>query len=229
MSVIPARMPMRVRSVFISDVHLGYRGCRAECLEHFLRSIRTQNLGGIEIHREYVHQSADGKRLLLLHGDQFDESVINEFPPLVKRFGGLLYDAMLAMNHLLHSVRRRGFDGTVCGHIHRSAQREHERSPVSDALDRTQREADDNRPRSRSIDTALEIVLQPADRVRLPPGLDRTAAAQLAHPRLDLRQGPGLPVECTAAARRFFISAVPGSRRRLSAWISTVVHDLCSR
>lgn len=219
MSVIPARIPMRVRSIFISDVHLGYRGCRAEYLDHFLQSVQAQNVfivgdlvdfwalersyywpashqsilrrlaalaragkrivvvpgnhddvlrdycglqyGGVEIHREFVHETADGRRLLLFHGDQFDESVIDQFSPLVKRLGGLLYDVMLEVNHLLHSLRhrlgygywsladwikrqvpdaeryiarfeaaaagearRRGFDGAVCGHIHRSALRD---------------------------------------------------------------------------------------------------------
>lgn len=35
---------MHFRSVFISDVHLGYHGCRAELLLSFLRTTRTENL-----------------------------------------------------------------------------------------------------------------------------------------------------------------------------------------
>lgn len=35
---------LRLRSVFISDVHLGYHGCRAELLLEFLQRIRTERL-----------------------------------------------------------------------------------------------------------------------------------------------------------------------------------------
>lgn len=34
----------RYRSIFLSDVHLGYHGCRAEALLNFLRHARTENL-----------------------------------------------------------------------------------------------------------------------------------------------------------------------------------------
>lgn len=36
--------PRRYRTVFISDVHLGFRGCSAEFLLHFLRSIECEYL-----------------------------------------------------------------------------------------------------------------------------------------------------------------------------------------
>ena len=35
---------LKVRSVFISDVHLGFRGCQADALLHFLHSIETDYL-----------------------------------------------------------------------------------------------------------------------------------------------------------------------------------------
>ena len=36
--------PSKYRSIFISDVHLGNRNCRAEFLLDFLRSTETENL-----------------------------------------------------------------------------------------------------------------------------------------------------------------------------------------
>jgi UDP-2,3-diacylglucosamine pyrophosphatase LpxH len=36
--------PLVYRSVFISDVHLGYHGCRAEMLLDFLHAVRTEHL-----------------------------------------------------------------------------------------------------------------------------------------------------------------------------------------
>ena len=124
MDKIPAtRTTLRLRSVFISDVHLGFKGCRAEFLLDFLRRVECQQiylvgdiidvwsltrsfywpqahndvirtilgkakhgtrvvyvpgnhdrpfrdhdglvLGNVEIHREVVHETADGRRFLV--------------------------------------------------------------------------------------------------------------------------------------------------------------------
>jgi UDP-2,3-diacylglucosamine pyrophosphatase LpxH len=120
----------KVRSVFISDVHLGSRYCKANQLLKFLRSVETEHLylvgdiidgwkmkrhlywndtysfivrriigmvkdgtkvvyvagnhdefvrkfipntfGHVSIVNECVHVTADGRRLLLVHGDMFD-------------------------------------------------------------------------------------------------------------------------------------------------------------
>ena len=35
---------MRLRSVFVSDVHLGSKGCRADLLLEFLKSVEVENL-----------------------------------------------------------------------------------------------------------------------------------------------------------------------------------------
>ena len=40
----PAKPTFQFRSVFISDVHLGFRGCSAGYLLDFLHSIETENL-----------------------------------------------------------------------------------------------------------------------------------------------------------------------------------------
>jgi UDP-2,3-diacylglucosamine pyrophosphatase LpxH len=217
MDVTPARPPLRLRTVFLSDVHLGFRGSRAEYLLDFLASIEAAEIvvigdlidfwalrrqvywppehqevlrtlltlartgtrvtyvpgnhdelcrdlcgsryGPIEIKREHVHVTADGRRLLVLHGDEFDEAV--KFGALLNRLGNFAYDAIIRANHFVHRVRRRwgygywsladwikhrvpdaveyigrferaaaaaarrrGFDGVVCGHIHRPALRQ---------------------------------------------------------------------------------------------------------
>src|SRR5689334_24645298 len=44
MSPTPAKPTFRLRTVFISDVHLGFRGCSADYLLDFLRSIQTETL-----------------------------------------------------------------------------------------------------------------------------------------------------------------------------------------
>jgi len=120
----------RYRSVFISDVHLGTRGCQAELLLDFIRHLDCEALylvgdivdgwklksgwfwpqahndvvqkilrmarkgvavtyipgnhddrvrdfcgahfGGVMVARDAIHQTADGRRFLITHGDEFD-------------------------------------------------------------------------------------------------------------------------------------------------------------
>lgn len=152
---------MKVRSVFISDVHLGTRGCRAELLidflqhhhaeriylvgdivegarldrrrswprahvalvEEVLEQARTgadviyvlgnhdavlgrfvgRRLNGIAIVREAIHECANGRRYLVVHGDQFDAVV--EYAPWLARVGELAYQALLSINVALNTAR----------------------------------------------------------------------------------------------------------------------------
>jgi len=155
--------PQRLhRTVFISDIHLGTRGCKADFLadflaknacetlylvgdivdgwqlkrrwfwpeahsrvvheilrkvddgvrvifvpgnhDEFLRPFCGRHYAGIEVMREAIHETADGKRLLVIHGDQFD-GVIN-FAKWLAHLGSWAYDKALAFNEMLHAVRR---------------------------------------------------------------------------------------------------------------------------
>ncbi len=207
----------RFRAIWISDVHLGTAGCRADHLLDFLKHNESDYLylvgdivdgwqlkktwywkqshndvvqkvlrkarkgthvvyvpgnhdeaarhytgldfGGIAIRREAEHRTADGKRLLIIHGDEFD-GVIQHVKWLAY-VGDSLYTVILELNrsfnwirsrlglpywslsqYLKHKVknavnfisnfeeilageaRRRGFDGVVCGHIHKAEVRD---------------------------------------------------------------------------------------------------------
>jgi UDP-2,3-diacylglucosamine pyrophosphatase LpxH len=163
MSPIPPRPVLRFRSVFISDVHLGFKGCSAEFLLDFLRSVETETLylvgdivdlwslrktffwpqahndvirtilgkakhgtrvvyipgnhdnefrdydgmdfGNVQIRREVIHETADGRRLLVLHGDEFD-SVIKA-SPLLESLGSRAYAFVLLLNRYVNFFRRR--------------------------------------------------------------------------------------------------------------------------
>jgi UDP-2,3-diacylglucosamine pyrophosphatase LpxH len=111
--------------------------------------------GQFEVHREWVHRTARGERLLVLHGDQFDGAL--PCPRWLARLGDVLHGTMVQLNHTINNVRRalgrpywplaeclklsigsslryieqfelfaarhaqrRGYDGVVCGHIHRA-------------------------------------------------------------------------------------------------------------
>lgn len=156
------KKPIKVRSVWISDIHLGFRGCQADALLHFLHSVETEYLflvgdivdfwslrktpfwpqlhtnvirsilgkakhgtrviyipgnhdevmrdcigqafGNLEIHREFVHETATGKKLLVLHGDEYDVVVKNS--RWLAKLGSVAYDTLLSLNYYVNSLRR---------------------------------------------------------------------------------------------------------------------------
>ena len=158
-----APSPLKLRSVFISDIHLGFKGCSADLLLDFLHHVEMDTLflvgdiidvwsmkktmfwpqahnnvvrtilgkakrgtkvifvpgnhdevfrefdgavfGNLEIHREYVHVGADGRRMLILHGDEFDSVV--KFSPWLAKLGSNIYDVLLAANPYINWVRRK--------------------------------------------------------------------------------------------------------------------------
>jgi UDP-2,3-diacylglucosamine pyrophosphatase LpxH len=203
----------RARTLFLSDIHLGYRHARARELNEFLGGVEAERIvlvgdivdalslarrafwtsehtqvvrtllarqragtrliyipgnhdaslavfaqmlqGQFEVHREWVHRTARGERLLVLHGDQFDDAL--PCPRWLTRLGDALYEALVRVNHGVNNLRRalgrpywpiaeriklsigtslryieqfeqlaaqharaHGYDGVVCGHIHRA-------------------------------------------------------------------------------------------------------------
>ena len=69
------------------------------------RDIAARQFLDIEVAVEAVHTTADGRRLLLLHGDQFDQVVLCS--RLNRWVGNASYAALLALNHLANGARRR--------------------------------------------------------------------------------------------------------------------------
>lgn len=156
-------MSARVRSVFVSDVHLGTRACQAERLLEFLRAYPAEHLflvgdivdfwamkrevrwtpaqntvvqkilrrarhgervvlipgnhdealrehigitfGDIRIERECVHTAADGKRYLILHGDEFDQ--VTRCHRWLAVAGDIGYTWLVRLNGWLSWLRRR--------------------------------------------------------------------------------------------------------------------------
>ncbi|MBN8502102.1 MAG: UDP-2,3-diacylglucosamine diphosphatase [Sphingomonadales bacterium] len=157
------RPKRKYRTVWISDVHLGTRGCNAAMLVDFLRSIECETLylvgdiidgwrlrkgwywpdahnevirrilkmahrgtrvvfvvgnhdemlrdyagltfGGVELVLEAVHQTADGRFLLVTHGDSFDGVVM--YAKWLALLGDKAYSVLLRTNVLVNAVRRR--------------------------------------------------------------------------------------------------------------------------
>lgn len=70
-----------------------------------LRAFCDSTVGSLEIRREFVHTTADGRRMLITHGDECDTKV--GCAPWLARLGDVLYDFILALNRHGNSLRRR--------------------------------------------------------------------------------------------------------------------------
>jgi UDP-2,3-diacylglucosamine pyrophosphatase LpxH len=151
------------RAIWISDVHLGTRGCKAEFLLDFLRQTESEylylvgdivdgwrlrrswywtqshndviqkvlrkarkgtkviylpgnhdewlrdytelQLGGVWLRDEAVHVTAEGRKLLVMHGDAFDGVV--RYAKWLAFLGDWAYAVALSLNHYFNLLRRR--------------------------------------------------------------------------------------------------------------------------
>ena len=153
----------QVRSIFLSDIHLGTKACQAERLLEFLKSYSAENIfllgdivdlwamsrgivywtsaqntvvqkllrrarhgdkiffipgnhdeamreyvgavfGDVIVANEIVHTAADGRRYLLLHGDEFDQ--VTRHHRWVAILGDKSYDMLVNLNIYLSWLRR---------------------------------------------------------------------------------------------------------------------------
>jgi len=151
------------RTLFISDVHLGARGCQAELLldflryhdadtiylvgdivdgwrlrstwywpqahndvvqkllrkarkgarmiyvpgnhDEFLRGYYGTHFGGIEVVEHAIHEGADGRRYLVIHGDHFDLVVTQA--RWLAHLGDQAYSLAIFANRIFNALRRR--------------------------------------------------------------------------------------------------------------------------
>ncbi|GAB1581823.1 UDP-2,3-diacylglucosamine diphosphatase [Phyllobacterium phragmitis] len=72
--------------------------------DEFLRDFQGTHFGGIEVMNRTVHETADGRKFLVIHGDQFDVVVRNA--RFIAYLGDWAYDAAIAFNTVMNRVRR---------------------------------------------------------------------------------------------------------------------------
>ena len=73
--------------------------------DEFLRDFIGTHFGGIEVALNWIHEAADGKKYLVIHGDEFDVVVRNY--RILAYLGDWAYDAAILLNRGLAAVRRR--------------------------------------------------------------------------------------------------------------------------
>ena len=154
---------LKVRSVFVSDIHLGTRGSRSDMLLDFLARVECEQLylvgdvidgwrlrktwywhdefdevmravlalaqkgtrviyipgnhdemfrewlgleiAGVKLLREAVHEGADGRRFLVIHGDEFDGVI--RYAKFIAYLGDWAYDTALVLNRWFNLARRK--------------------------------------------------------------------------------------------------------------------------
>jgi len=58
----------------------------------------------VQLHKQFVHTTRQGKKLLILHGDEFDHAVL--YRTMNRIIGSQAYDLMVFLNRTVHRLRR---------------------------------------------------------------------------------------------------------------------------
>ena len=101
--------PARHNDVVRRVLKLANKGTRVVYIpgnhDEALRDFTGLAFGGVEIMQEAIHVTADGKRLLVLHGDEFDGIVL--YARWLAFLGDRAYAALLRLNIWFNFIRRR--------------------------------------------------------------------------------------------------------------------------
>jgi UDP-2,3-diacylglucosamine pyrophosphatase LpxH len=73
--------------------------------DEVLREFCGLLVGSLEVQREVLHTTADGRRLLVLHGDQFD-GIVN-YARWLAKLGDWAYCMVIELNRVFNAVRHR--------------------------------------------------------------------------------------------------------------------------
>ncbi len=73
--------------------------------DEFLRRYSSLDFGNLRLIDETVHHTADGRQLLVLHGDQFDVVTIHH--QWVAKLGDIAYSILLGLGRILNWFRER--------------------------------------------------------------------------------------------------------------------------
>jgi UDP-2,3-diacylglucosamine pyrophosphatase LpxH len=73
--------------------------------DEFAREFVGMEFGGIEVYDHVIHEAADGRKYLVIHGDQFD--VVVRHAKWIAYLGDWAYETALRFNTVLNVMRRR--------------------------------------------------------------------------------------------------------------------------
>lgn len=72
--------------------------------DEFLRPFLHHQISAIQFENEVIHTTVDGRRFLVLHGDQFDG--VMQFAPWLAKVGDWAYETLLKLNTALNHIRQ---------------------------------------------------------------------------------------------------------------------------
>lgn len=85
------------------------KGCRVFFVpgnhDEFARKYLNHNFGGIEVVKEWVHETADGRKLWVTHGDLFDGVI--QCAKWLAHLGDTAYEITLKLNRYLNHLRAK--------------------------------------------------------------------------------------------------------------------------
>ncbi len=73
--------------------------------DEFARNYVDHDFGSIQVVHDIIHETADGRKFLVLHGDEFD--VVVKYARWLAYLGDWSYGLCLKLNDLLNTVRQR--------------------------------------------------------------------------------------------------------------------------
>ena len=73
--------------------------------DELIKDYTGSMFGDVEILDRHIHETADGKKLLLLHGDEFDHLI--QYSKLLCKLGDWSYSGLLKINQIVNFARRR--------------------------------------------------------------------------------------------------------------------------
>ena len=73
--------------------------------DEVFRQFTGLSFGGVEIRSKAIHETADGRRLLVLHGDEFDAVVL--YARWLAFLGDAAYEMLMKLNTVVNKVRAR--------------------------------------------------------------------------------------------------------------------------
>ncbi len=79
-------------------------GNHDEFLREFMRDFPLLDFGSVHVGDEFVHQTADGQRLLVVHGDRFD--LVTKYAKWLCHLGDFGYEVLLRLNTVVNLIRR---------------------------------------------------------------------------------------------------------------------------
>jgi len=101
--------PPRHNDIIRRVLKLANKGARVVYIpgnhDEALRDYTGLAFGGVEVMQEAIHVTADGKRLLVLHGDEFDGVVL--YARWLAFLGDVGYSVLLRMNVWFNALRRQ--------------------------------------------------------------------------------------------------------------------------